>query len=158
MKILVSIVATLLGVPVLADDIRLPARTPAAYKTECGSCHVAYPPALLGRGNWKKIMTGLDRHFGSDASLDDKTRAGIEKFLGDNAGRRSGASSAAEPRITTTHWFQREHREVPDTVWKDARVKSPANCSACHKGAEQGRYGERELQVPGMGRHREKDD
>jgi hypothetical protein len=47
---------------------------------------------------------------------------------------------------------------VPASIWKDPRVKSPANCGACHRGAEQGRYGERELEVPGMGRHHEKDD
>jgi hypothetical protein len=36
------------------------------------------------------------------------------------------------PRLTTTPWFQRKHREVPRADWTHAKVKSLANCAACH--------------------------
>jgi len=110
----------------------------------------------MGKADWQKTMARLDRHFGTDASLDDKTRGEILVFLERNAGRHS-TQAAAEPRITATSWFKREHREVPAGIWKDSRVKSAANCTACHKGAEQGSYGEREIAIPGLQRRHEED-
>lgn len=145
---LASCVATLAW----SGDHGLPANTPAAYQSECGSCHAAFPPALLNASDWRKTMARLDRHFGTDASLDAPIHGLLAKYLEDNAGRRASPSIAAEPRFTTGAWFVREHREVPARVWNDPRVKTPTNCSACHKDADQGRYGDRELQVPGMAR------
>jgi hypothetical protein len=34
----------------------------------------------------------------------------------------------------------REHRKVAADRWGNPSVKSKANCTACHKGAEQGIY------------------
>ena len=128
-----------------ADEIPVPPRH-AAWQAECGSCHVAYPPALLDAAGWRSVMAGLDRHFGSDASLDDKTRADIGAFLARHAGRSSRLASQ-DGRLTATAWFRHEHDEVPSQVWRTG-VKSPAQCQACHTGAGQGRYGEREIRLP----------
>ena len=128
-----------------ADEMPVPPRH-AAWQAECGSCHVAYPPALLDAAGWRTVMAGLDRHFGSDASLDDKTRADIGAFLARHAGRSSRLASQ-DGRLTATAWFRHEHDEVPSQVWRTG-VKSPAQCQACHTGAGQGRYGEREIRLP----------
>ena len=128
-----------------AGDIPVPPRH-AAWQAECGSCHVAYPPALLDAAGWRTVMAGLDRHFGSDASLDDKTRADIGAFLARHAGRTSRLASP-DGRLSATAWFRHEHDEVPARVWRDG-VKSPAQCQACHTGAAQGRYGEGEIRLP----------
>lgn len=125
------------------------------YKKECGGCHAPYPPSLLAGADWRKIMDGLERHYGSDASLDAKTQAEIGAWLARRAGPGRAASPGAAPRITESRWFRHEHDEVPAQVWRDARVKSPANCAACHRGADQGRYGEREISLPGMPGRRE---
>lgn len=132
-------VATLFAVslPAAADKPRLP--LDPAYKAECGSCHVAYPPQFLPAGSWQQLMQRLDRHFGSDAALDAKAREEISRYLAANAGQRP-APRGAEPRITETRWFTKEHDEVPAARWKDPAVKSPANCGACHARAEQGNY------------------
>jgi hypothetical protein len=113
--------------PVLADKA-FPSPHPE-YKAECGSCHVAYPARLLPPASWQQLMTGLDRHFGSDASLDARAHAEISRHLAANAGRRA-PPPGAEPRITATRWFLKEH----------GVVKDPSNCIACHAGAEQGNY------------------
>ena len=142
------LVAALLGLssmPVFADKPRLPPNP--AYKAECGSCHVAYPPQLLPRASWQALMARLDRHFGSDASLDAKASGEISRYLDAHAGRRD-APAAAEPRITETRWFAKEHDEVPAALWKSAAVKGPANCAACHTRAEDGDYAERSLRLP----------
>ncbi len=142
-----------------ADRLPLPADAPPAYKAECGSCHLAFPPALLTADDWRKVMGGLDKHYGDNATLDEKTRSQIEAFLVRNAGseRRLGGAGAT-PRLTATAWFQHKHREVPASVWNDKRTGSKANCAACHSRAEQGSFSEREIRLPGGRRWEEKDD
>jgi hypothetical protein len=120
----------------------------AVYKAECGSCHVAYPPALLGAGTWREIMRGLDRHFGTDAGLGDSAHAQIKAYL--EAGAGPSSSEVPTLRISDASWFRKEHREVAAATWKSAVVKSPANCGACHRQADAGDYGERSLRVPGQ--------
>ena len=133
--------AALLGLaalPAAADKPRLPPNP--VYKAECGSCHVAFPPKLLPAESWARLMARLDRHFGSDASLDAKASEEIGRYLAANAGRRA-APAGDEPRITETRWFRKEHDKVSAARWKDPAVKSPANCVACHARAEEGIYG-----------------
>lgn len=119
-----------------------------AYLAECGACHVAYPPQLLDAAGWRMLMKGLDRHFGTDASLDEKATAQIGAWLERNAGRGSKRAAADEPRISTTPWFRKEHDEVPSRLWKSAEVKTAAHCGACHRAAERGDYSERSLALP----------
>jgi len=122
-----------------------------AYRQECGSCHVPYPPALLDAASSRAVMGGLDRHFGSDAGVEPAARADILGFLERNAGRRaSSAGGAPLLRISETPWFLKEHRkEVPAEVLRRPEVKSFANCGACHTGADKGDYSERGIRIPG---------
>ncbi len=143
-----------------ADDLRLPAGAPPAFRNECGACHLAFPPQLLAADDWRRVMAGLDRHYGDNASLDASSRRAIEAYLVDNAGkpRRLGPDAAAAPgeapRLTATAWFKRKHHEVSPAVWRHAEVRGPANCAACHKQAAVGSYREREIVMPG-GRRQE---
>lgn len=131
MKPAVALLLALGALPAAADDVRLPASP--AYRSECGSCHVPYPPQLLPAVSWRALMARLERHFGSDASLDAGTAAEIGRYLERHAGRRA-APALAEPRITETRWFRKEHRkEIP-------AGSNPADCGACHAGAERGTY------------------
>jgi diheme cytochrome c len=118
----------------------------ATWQAECGACHVAYPPRLLPAGAWRALMAGLERHFGADASLDAAARAEITSFLETYAGRDRGAGPSG--RITDGAWFARKHREVPAAVWRSPQVKSAANCTACHPGAERGAFDEHAVQLP----------
>lgn len=119
------------------------------WKSECASCHVAYPARLLPAESWRALMGGLDKHFGTDASVDAVTNAEILAFLEKNASRRK-PEPVAKPilRITETRWYIKEHDEVAARTWKDPRVKSAANCAACHTQAESGDFSERNLRVP----------
>jgi mono/diheme cytochrome c family protein len=132
-----------------ADSLPVPADAPPSFQAECGGCHLPFPPALLTAPDWKRVMATLDKHYGDNASLDEKTRRELEAFLLRNAATRSRMVGEGDPpRLTRTEWFQREHRKVPATAWRDARVNSPANCAACHTRAEQGSYREGEIVVP----------
>ncbi|MDO9242772.1 MAG: cytochrome C [Rhodocyclaceae bacterium] len=138
----------------IADKLRLPADAPPAFQAECGSCHAAFPPQLMIADDWRRVMRSLDKHYGDNASLDEKTRLILEDFHVRNAGnaRKVGAGRTARagepPRLTQTDWFQREHRKVSAADWKDAKVKTPANCAACHTQAAEGSYREREIVMP----------
>jgi hypothetical protein len=131
--------------PAAAAGIR-PAPPNAAWRTECGACHVPYPPALLPARSWRELMAGLDRHFGTDASLDAAAAAEITAFLERNAGRDRGGPAGV--RITETPWFRREHRKVPAATWSGSAVKSAANCAACHPAAERGEFDDDTVRVP----------
>ncbi len=130
--------------------------TDPTWKAECGSCHVAYPPQLLPAQSWRKLMAGLNDHFGTDASLDAKTAESITRFLEAKSatapslarGPRLDPIGDAPIRITETVWFRKEHDEVPARAWKNPVVKSAANCAACHTRAEQGDYSKRTRRVP----------
>ena len=132
-----------------ADRIPTPATSLNAYRQECASCHMAYPPGLLPKESWRRMISTLDKHYGTDASLDAQTGRQIEQWLSANAATSKRAREApAENRITRSTWFTREHHEIPAYVWQRPSVRSPANCNACHAGAEQGRFSEHEVRFP----------
>lgn len=127
----------------------LPRHTPSAYLQECGSCHVAYPPGMLPARSWQRLMTGLERHYGSDASLDPATVQQLAGWLQQHAGTyKRVAEEPPQDRLTRSAWFQRKHREIDPAVWRLASVKSAAHCAACHTGAEQGRFDDDGLRFP----------
>jgi len=84
----------------------------AVTREECGSCHLAFAPSMLPASSWKRMLAGLNRHFGTDASITELPR-----------------------------WV-RKHNELPAKEWKRKEVGSKANCVACHTGAERGYYDE----------------
>ena len=144
---------TLISLSALADKMPLPANAPPAFKAECTSCHIAYPPALLVAADWQRIMGALDKHYGDNASLDDGTRQTIEDFLVRNARKPKkdavAESVAAElPRLTTSNWFKRKHHEVARNDWTHVKLKSAANCAGCHTRAADGSFREREIVMP----------
>jgi len=141
--------SALLAMPVLADKAPMPSDAPQAYEAECASCHMAFPPGLLSQKNWQNIMTGLGKHFGTDASLDVKTQTELANWLVKNAASKYKYSALApDNRITKSTWFIKEHDEVRAEVWKRPGVKSAANCTACHKDAASGGFSENNVQVP----------
>lgn len=132
------------------------------WETECGACHLAYPPGLLPARSWQAVMNGLERHFGDNATLDPATRADIERFLVANAadrnGSRRGAKVAASVpadatplRITATRWFEAKHDEIAAAVWQRPAVGSQSNCGACHRAAARGDFSERSIAIPRAG-------
>jgi mono/diheme cytochrome c family protein len=121
------------------------------YKQECAACHIAYPAGMLPAGSWKRLMSGLNKHYGTDASLDAKSLSKISGWLDGHAGTYKRVSEMPpDDRITKSAWFIRKHneREVSPAVWKRASVGSASNCIACHTNAAQGSYSEREIRIP----------
>lgn len=121
------------------------------YQQECGACHLAYPPSLLPRASWGRVMGTLNLHFGTDASLDAASVREISDWLQAHGGGARANAAAAQDRITQSAWFLRDHGpgEIAPSLWKRAAIGSAANCTACHRQAEQGRFDEHDIIIPG---------
>lgn len=118
---------------------------------ECGSCHLAFSPAMLPARSWQALMGDLRNHFGDDASVDPVTAEKIRRYLVANAadarGQRQGgrllrglAPERVPLRITELPKWVSEHRELSARSWRDPKVRSRANCTACHVDAALGYY------------------
>jgi len=138
---------------------QLPPVSNVKWKAECSSCHMLYHPGLLPEKSWNKIMTGLDSHFGENATLDAPTRDEIARFLASNSAdksdnRRSSRinqsipASATPLRISETRYFLSKHDEISPTTFKRKSIGSAANCIACHRGAEKGDFSESLVKIP----------
>lgn len=135
----------------------------ATYRSECGGCHLAYPPGLLPAPAWEQVMANLANHFGDDAGLDPEKAAALLGYLRGHAAARDPSTTPvaqgptapgeAAPRITRTRYFLYQHGELPaGLVRGNPQVGSFSNCQACHRGAEQGRFDEDGVAIPGVGR------
>ncbi len=131
------------GRPVMPTEIN------AKVQSECGGCHMAFPAGLLPAASWKKIMAGLDKHFGTDASMSAADTTEITNYLVKYESNRWTAKTAPL-RISESQWFKAKHMsgEIAPAVWKRESVKSPANCMACHSAADKGDFNERNIRIP----------
>ena len=107
--------------------------------TECGDCHMAFPPQTLPKAAWEKIMADLSNHFGEDASLEPALVAEILAYHVKNASDVSNVRAANKWRASGTFTriidaprFKKKHAGCTDEVWDHEKVKSKANCLACH--------------------------
>lgn len=119
------------------------------YRSECASCHIAYPPGMLPAASWQRLMQDLPRHFGTDASVDEATHKELSQWLATNASSsRRVREVPPEDRITRSAWFIREHREVAPATWQRPLIGSAAHCAACHTDADKGDFDEHHVRIP----------
>jgi hypothetical protein len=129
------------------------------WKAECSGCHMLYHPGLLPERSWQKMMGGLDKHFGENATLDEPTRDEIARFLVANSADKQDArrsrrivqsipSGATPLRISETDYFISRHDEVSPSTFKRKSVGSASNCIACHKNADKGNFSESQVKIP----------
>jgi hypothetical protein len=128
---------------------RMPVERLPIYQSECASCHLAYPPGFLPAQSWSSIMSGLTKHYGTDASVEPKDAAEISAWLKRYAGSYKRVKEAPpENRITQSYWFQNKHRKIGAEDFAKPSVKSAANCNVCHRHAEQGNFDDDDVRIP----------
>ncbi|NPA50334.1 MAG: hypothetical protein GXO02_01740 [Epsilonproteobacteria bacterium] len=133
------------------------------FVEECGSCHTLYPPHLLPKKSWVKLMNpkALEDHFGDDATLEEDIRVEIEKFLVNNSAKSSKKEAAVyildslrEAKkddiiaITNTPYWKRKHSNIDKEIFKSKKVRSKANCKACHSDIEKGLIEDENIKIP----------
>lgn len=122
---------------------------PAVMIAACGDCHLAFPRELLPVASWARLLAGLERHFGTDASLDpDAARAVSRYLLAEPAVRARSPGEPPQDRITRSDWFVHEHRRIDAATWTLPSVQHPSNCAACHPQAGRGDFDDDRLTVP----------
>lgn len=135
----------------------------AAWRMECGGCHLAYHPVLLPARSWERTMAEQTDHFGDDLTLDADTAAEIAAFLRAYAAesnlteaawkiRTTTPATDAPLRITETRYWRRQHRDIPDAAFATAPVNGRHDCAACHLDAEQGTFEDAAMRLPPAGK------
>jgi hypothetical protein len=139
-RLFLALTATILGNSACTnwnERITLPANLHPVWRAECVSCHPLYPPKLLTESDWKSIMARLDKHFGVNAGVDDKTREIITQTLLQEAASDSATSHHSDTlRITDTPWHMARHRGTKIPRWRKNGEGKPSNCNACHKNTD----------------------
>jgi cytochrome b len=124
---------------------------------ECSACHNFYHPSLLPAASWKRLMAGLDDHFGENAWIDEGDAAEIEAWLTahaaetvDTAPARLFSRRNPEPpaALTETPAWRRLHGDLPAALFERAPILSRANCAACHADAASGRFSPFAISIP----------
>ena len=139
-------------------DKNLKPVTNSIYAEKCGACHYAYQPELLPNKSWRRILDGIDDHFGETVDLDPDAKAEIVDYLESNAANSSSAALArkilrcldgqAPLRITNISCIRKEHNEISPQVIKRPSVGSWSNCIACHRTAAKGVYDDDWVSIP----------
>jgi hypothetical protein len=122
-----------------------PAAAAETVQTECGACHMVYPPQFLPARSWRALLAGLANHFGEDASLEPATARQIAGYLmanaadtpnGEPAFLRGLLLSETPLRITDTPLWRDIHpRLLGPGVGSGPGIRSAANCLRCHNGS-----------------------
>jgi cytochrome b len=124
------------------------------WSKECGSCHLAFPAALLPLRSWERMLAEQDKHFGEDLSLSsaaakrllDAARATATLSWGEWALASSVAPGAAPQRITELARWRTIHARVADERFKSKSVAGRYDCGACHRDAASGIFHPRMIQ------------
>ena len=131
------------------------------FSKECGSCHITYPPFLLPKSSWKLMMSDLENHFGDDASIDKGTNLSILSFLEKNSAENSTHKAAfkilkslkennSTIAITKTPYWEKKHKNIDKDIFARAKIKSQANCKACHTDIENGLIENHLINIPNI--------
>ena len=138
--------------------------TDETYAKECGSCHFAYLPGMLPERSWRALMARSNQHFGETLALAPATARRIEDYLASNAADRSDyegakmmtwelAKEATPQRITALPLMRHRHVVVNKLMASPVygvKVKTLANCDACHEKAATGSFAYDQILVPGV--------
>ncbi|WP_419771045.1 MAG: cytochrome C [Candidatus Marinarcus sp.] len=93
-------------------------------------------------------MSDLENHFGDDASLTEADNKNILDFLVQNSAEKSTQEASVYMldsigdnniiAMTQTTFWKHQHENIPKTLFKHDKIKSKANCKACHSDVEKG--------------------
>lgn len=130
------------------------------WEAECAtSCHSGFNPTLLPADSWRRVMAGLDDHFGENVELASDTKKDILDYLVSASAERSeteaskkllhSLSGGQKPlRITEIPYWKKKHSRIAQKVFERKTVVSRSNCIACHPGADKGSFEDRDINIP----------
>ncbi len=133
----------------------------ALYQEECGDCHFEFPPNLLPRRSWERMMKPeeLEAHFEEDVSLEEETRVKILSHLTTYAQETSHSEVAyylseeigptqSPLQFSHTNWWKERHEDIDAETYKKEKIGGKLNCKACHAKAAYGSFEDRDIYIP----------
>jgi cytochrome b len=120
-------------------------KTQAWFK-ECGSCHLAYSPAMLPFASWQRTLDEQEKHFGEDLGLGaEAVRTLLEHAKATPAPSWAAWKLAASvPKgeapleVSVTPFWREAHSSLHDSDFKPPRSAGRHDCEACHQDAASG--------------------
>ena len=134
-----------------------PAALDPVYAEQCGACHLAFPPSLAPAATWNGILSDLQHHFGSDATLSAEQVVHLRGWLDENAAGHwdslpshllRAPAADGSLRITDAPGWRRMHRHIAAAVFAAKPVYRRSACEACHEDADSGRFAPQRIAVP----------
>ena len=93
-------------------------------------------------------MADLENHFGDDASIEKEENEQILAFLLKNSAEEVTIEASKKIldsiankdiiAISQTSYWKKRHENIPKAIFNHKKVKSKANCKACHMDIEKG--------------------
>jgi len=129
------------------------------YIDECSSCHLAYQPEWLPKRSWKKLLAGMDNHFGEEIELSPTRLKILKRYTLKNSADRSKAARAKMAmktlspkdtplRIMDIPYVKEKHKDIAADVIARKSIRSLANCESCHISAHGGMYIPKHINIP----------
>lgn len=148
--------------PRIIDDKGLVSRVLPndVWESECASaCHNGFNPTLLPAVSWRRVMAGLDDHFGDNVELDPEINkeildymvsASAEKSVTEASKKLLSSIGGGTPplRITEIPYWKKKHSGIDPKVFERKSVSSRSNCIACHPGSDKGSFEDRDIKIP----------
>jgi nitrate/TMAO reductase-like tetraheme cytochrome c subunit len=129
----------------------------------CVKCHIMYYPEFLPQRSWEALFKdeNLKNHFDESVVLQNQIKQKFLKYYINNSSdktknklakkvNRSIPSNKTPIRLTNTPYHKDKHEDLRDEmVLQNDKVKSYANCKACHdKGYDKGIFEEDDTDIP----------
>ena len=133
----------------------------SSFDEKCSKCHKNYPPFMLPKASWEKLMDGLSNHFGEEIlehNISKSERASIKEYLLTHSAETSThkiafktLESLGEMRplsITKSPYWREAHAHLDASLFKHPLVKDRSNCFACHRNFEYGLFDNSYIHLP----------
>lgn len=132
-----------------------------AFDEKCSKCHKNYPPFMLPKASWEKLMEGLSNHFGEEIlehNISMREQGSIKAYLMSHSAETSThkvafktLASLGEMRplsITKSPYWREAHARFDNSLFKHPLVKDRSNCFACHRHFEYGLFDNSFIHLP----------
>ena len=132
----------------------------SSFSTHCSKCHKNYPPFILPKASWEKLMDGLSNHFGEEIlehNISKEEQLSIKTYLTSHSAENSTHKLAYKSLISlqdmrpisaTKSLYWRETHEHLKEAFKNPLVKDKSNCFACHRNFEYGLFDNTLIHLP----------
>jgi len=133
----------------------------SAFYEKCGKCHKTYPPFMLPHDSWKRLMDGLENHFGeqiTESNITKSEQMSIKAYLLSHSAETSThkiafktLESLGEMRpisMSKVPYWREAHQSIEKSTFKSLHVKDASNCFVCHPDFEYGILDNTRIHIP----------